>query len=527
MLVHGFLFDSAQKAPDKLASVCTDKRLRYRELEERSNQLARALMDAGVERGERVAVFLNNCGESIISMFGILKAGAAFVMVNPTTKADKLAYMLNDCGATAIITSGQLSSVVSDVETTAESLRAAVVTCGWEVSIHGALRNRRIDFEHDLVGFSTEPPRVRCIDMDLAAIIYTSGSTGRPKGVVMTHRNMVSAADSITEYLENVEDDIILNVLPLSFGYGLYQALTAVKIGATLVLEKSFAYPYQIVERVREEQVTGFPGVPTMFALLLQMTDLDPADFDAVRYVTNAGAALPPSHIARLRRLFRKARIYSMYGITECTRVTYLPPNELERRPTSVGKAMPNCETSIVDPNGNPVAPGEVGELVVRGSNVMQGYWNLPEETNKALRPGRYPWERVLHTGDLFRMDEEEYLYFVARQDDIIKSRGEKVSPREVENTIHEMAEVQEAAVVGVPDPILGAAIKAIVVKARGAPLSEADVIAHCARRLENYMVPKIVEFRDGLPKTTSGKIARAQLKADEQAAKGAAGAAL
>jgi len=523
MLLGDFLRNSARRLSPKVACVCGSTRLGYGSFDEQANRLAHALLDAGVRRGDRVVVFLDNRVEAVISIFAILKAGAAFVVVNPTTKADKLTYLVNDCGATTIITSGQLSSVVSEVETAAESLRA-VVTCGWEVSRHGTLRNRRIDFEHDLVGFSTEPPRVRCIDMDLAAIIYTSGSTGRPKGVVMTHRNMVSAADSITEYLENVEDDIILNVLPLSFGYGLYQALTAVKIGVTLVLEKSFAYPYQIVQRVREERVTAFPGVPTMFALLLQMTDLDPADFDAVRYVTNAGAALPPSHIARLRRLFRKARIYSMYGITECTRVTYLPPNELERRPTSVGKAMPNCETFIVDPNGNPVAPGEVGELVVRGSNVMQGYWNLPEETNKALRPGRHPWERVLHTGDLFRMDEEGYLYFVARQDDIIKSRGEKVSPREVENTIHELAEVQETAVVGVPDPILGAAIKAIVVKTEGARLSEADVIAHCARRLENYMVPKIVEFRDGLPKTTSGKIARAQLKADEQAAKGMGG---
>lgn len=512
MRFHDVLAQDAQRLPDKTACVCGNRRWTYGELEADANRLSHALFDLGVRRGDRVGVFLENSIEAVIAIFGILKAGAAFVVVNPTTKADKLAYVLNDCAATGIISSGALRSVLCEAVPAVDTLRGAIV-CGWDETTAWEFSVPRLDFDRDLPGYSPALPPRNCIELDLAAIIYTSGSTGRPKGVTVTHRNVISAATSITQYLENVEDDIILNVLPLSFDYGLYQVLMSALMGATLVLEKSFAYPYHIIRRIKEERVTGFPGVPTMFALLLQMKELDPADFDSVRYISNTGAAFPPAHIFRLRDLFRNARIYSMYGITECKRVAYLPPDELDRRPTSVGKAMPNCEVWIVDEDDNPVGPGEVGELVVRGPNVMQGYWNLPEETNRMLRCGPYPWERVLYTGDLFRMDEDGFLYFVARKDDIIKSRGEKVSPREVETVIHELPDVREVAVVGVPDPVLGSAVKALIVSADGASLTESEVLAHCTRRLENFMVPKHVEFRDSLPKTTSGKIARSQLQ--------------
>jgi len=514
MLVDDLLTNSAEKFPQKVACVDGDRRVPYAELDARSNRLAHALAHAGVQRGDRVGVFLDNSVESVIAIFGILKAGAAFVVINPTTKADKVVYMLNDCAANAIVVGGHFKPILQAVDTEVDSVRC-VVTCGETSPGEGAAGKPRVDFERDLAGFPAERPSRRNIDMDLAAIIYTSGSTGRPKGVTVTHLNVISAATSITQYLENTRDDVILNVLPLAFDYGLYQVLMSAKMGATLVMERSFAYPYQIVQRVKQERVTGFPGVPTIFAMLVQMKDLDPSDFDSVTYVTNTAAALPPAHILRLRDLFRKARIYSMYGVTECKRVTYLPPAELDRRPTSVGRGMPNEEVYIVDENGNRVGPGVIGELVVRGSNVMQGYWRLPEETSRVLRPGRYPWERVLCTGDLFTMDEEGYLYFVARKDDIIKSRGEKVSPREVENAIYELPEVRDVAVVGVPDPILGEAVKAVVVRADGRNISEKEIIAHCSRRLENFMVPKTVEFRDSLPTTATGKIRRATLRAE------------
>jgi acyl-CoA synthetase (AMP-forming)/AMP-acid ligase II len=353
-------------------------------------------------------------------------------------------------------------------------------------------------------------PRRRTIDIDLAALIYTSGTTGNPKGVMLTHGNMSAASTSITTYLENVEDDIILSVLPLSFDYGLYQILMAAQFGGTVVLEKSFIYPYEVIKRLKEEQATGFPIVPTISAILLQMKELENERFEHLRYLTNTAAALPVSHIRGLQKVFPGARIYSMYGLTECKRVSYLPPEELERRPTSVGKGMPNEQVYLVDENDEVITePGAIGELVVRGANVMKGYWELPEETAEMLKPGRHPWEYVLYTGDLFRMDEGGFLYFVSRKDDIIKSRGEKVSPKEVEAALYALGDVVEAAVVGIPDDVLGEAIKAFVVLKKDSKLTDKEILAHCSKNLEDFMVPKLVEFKDSLPKTSSGKITK------------------
>jgi len=347
----------------------------------------------------------------------------------------------------------------------------------------------------------------------LATIIYTSGSTGEPKGVMSAHYNMVAAAKSITQYIGNVEDDIIMDVLPLSFDYGLYQVLMAFLFGGTVVLEKSFLYPYKILEKVVEEKVTGFPLVPTMAALLLQMEDLSKFDFSHLRYMSNTAAALPVAYIRKLQSLFPHVKIFSMYGLTECKRVSYLPPDQLDKRPDSVGIPIPNEEVFVVDESGNEVPPGQVGELVIRGSNVMQGYWNAPDETAKRYRPGRYRGEALLYSGDLFKRDEEGYLYFVARKDDMIKTKGERVSPKEIENALCELEGVAEAAVIGVADEIFGQAIKAFVVQKKGAGLKEKDVVGYCSKNLEPFMVPKFVEFMDSFPKSPSGKIDKKQLK--------------
>ena len=297
-------------------------------------------------------------------------------------------------------------------------------------------------------------------------------------------------------------------MLPLSFDYGLYQAIMAARFGGALILERSFLYPWAVVNLLREERATGFPIVPTISAILLQMEEIRNEAFPDLRYITNTAAALPVSHITGLRGLFPGADIYSMYGLTECKRVSFLPPAELDRRPESVGRGMPNEQVWLVDEAGEKIEePDRIGELVVRGANVMQGYWELPEETAARLRPGKWPWEKVLYTGDLFRMDEEGFLYFVSRRDDIIKSRGEKVSPKEIEGVVYAMEGVVEAAVVGVPDEILGEAIKLFVVRREGSAIGEKDVLAHCKAHLEDFMIPSIVEFRDALPKTTTGKI--------------------
>jgi acyl-CoA synthetase (AMP-forming)/AMP-acid ligase II len=357
-----------------------------------------------------------------------------------------------------------------------------------------------------------QPPPRHAIDIDLAAIIYTSGSTGDPKGVMLTHRNMLTAATSISTYLELQEDEVILGVLPLAFDYGLYQMIMAFRTGARLVLERSFTFPTAVLKTVVAEGVTGFPGVPTIFAILAELKTKQQFDFSKIRYVTNTAAALPVKHIEVLSELFPQARIYSMYGLTECKRCTYLPPKDIQRKPTSVGIAIPNTELWIVDDQGQKVGPNVVGELVIRGATVMKGYWEKPEQTAKKLRPGPLPGEQVLHTGDLCRLDDEGYLYFVGRMDDIIKSRGEKVAPKEVEGAIYNIQGVKECAVVGVPDPILGEAVKAFVVLEQGATLTEKDILRECQGRLENFMVPKHVAFLAELPKTTTGKIKKTGL---------------
>jgi len=509
MRVEQFLRDSAQRFGDKVALVTGDARVTYRELDRASDRLAGALAARGIVRGDRVIVFMDNCREAVIAIFAALKAGAVFSPINPSTKADKLAYVINHCGARALITQDKLRAVASAALADAPSIALTVVAGAREPILSNA-----VSFEAALAADGA-PPAFPDIDLDLAMLIYTSGSTGFPKGVMMTHQNVVAAATSITTYLENTADDVILNVLPISFDYGLYQVLMAVKAGASLVLEQSFAFPQKIFAKMTAERVTGLPLVPTMAAIVLQMRDLQPNAFPHLRYVTNTAAALPPAHIARLQALFPSARLYSMYGVTECKRCTYLPPQELARRPGSVGIAIPGTEAYVVDEHGARVAPGVVGELVIRGAHVMKGYWNDPEATARALRPGPFAWEKVLHTGDLFRADADGFLYFVARKDDIIKTRGEKVSPKEVENALYALPGIREAAVVGVPDPVLGLALKAVVATDPHAKLTAHDVIRHCARHLEDFMVPKLVEFRDALPKTESGKISRRLVAAD------------
>lgn len=508
MRVEKFLEASAERFPGKTVLVVGARRITYAELDAQANRLAHALRKRGVNRGDRVVIFQKNTIEAVVSIFATLKADAIFCVVNASTKADKLAYILGNCRAKAVLTQAEIVKVAATAVEQSPSVAFTMVA-----GLGGQPATPFLKMEDEIAASPAEKPLQQGIDHDLAMIIYTSGSTGFPKGVMMTHANIVTAATSITTYLENKPEDIVLSVLPLSFDYGLYQAIMVVKFGGTLILEESFAFPQLILNKLAAEKVTGLPLVPTAAAILLQMRDLKPGSFPHLQYITNTAAALPPAHIERLQELFPTARIYSMYGLTECKRCTYLPPSELKRRPGSVGKAIPNTEVYVVDSDGKRVGPGVVGELVIRGEHVMQGYWENQAATDKCLRPGENPWEKVLYSGDLFKTDEEGFLYFVGRKDDIIKTRGEKVSPKEVENVLYALPGVREAAVVGVPDGILGMAIKAVIVQAAGAELTEAAVRLHCVQHLEDFMVPKFVEFRAELPKTDTGKIRRSQVQ--------------
>jgi acyl-CoA synthetase (AMP-forming)/AMP-acid ligase II len=442
----------------------------------------------------------------------VLKANAVVSMVNPLTKADKLAYLINDCRATALITDSHLANVYQPALERSGSVRAVIVSGSPDAQSLAKLPNG-VTWEAALAGEDRATPPARTgIDIDLAAIVYTSGSTGDPKGVMLTHRNMLTAATSVSTYLGLRETDVTLMVLPMAFDYGLYQMVMAFRVGARVVIERSFAFPAAVLNVMAKEGVTVFPGVPTIYAMLIEMSSLSSFDLSRIRMVTNTAAALPLKHIERLRELFPTAQLFSMYGLTECHRCTYLPPADLPNKPGSVGIAIPDTEMWLVDENDKRVPAGQVGQLVIRGATVMRGYWDKPEATAKKLRPGPLPGEMVLYTGDYGRMDEDGYLYFVGRMDDIIKSRGEKVAPKEVENAITNIPGVKETAVIGVPDDVLGQAVKAFVVREQGATLTEKDVQRECQSRLENFMVPKFVVFVDDLPKTTTGKIRKTGL---------------
>jgi amino acid adenylation domain-containing protein len=510
-MLHTHLERAADHWPDRVAVVANATELTYRELDDAANRLARALVAAGVEPGDRVAIFLDNRSETVVAIYAVLKAGAAFMMVNPTTKSQKLVHLLEHAGARAIVLPAAALERARDDLAALEHLRVAVTLDGGPVQIGERLAALSWRDVHE--SYPADRLESRGIDLDLAALLYTSGSTGEAKGVMLTHLNITSATESIATYLELTASDVIFTVLPLSFGYGLTQLFPAIMVGARVILEKGMVFPHATLTRMATSGATGFAMVPTGASVLLGL-DLSKYDLTRLRYITNAGAGLPPDLTRRVRRALPHVRLFLMYGQTECLRASYLEPDQVDRRPDSVGRGIPNQELLIVDEAGTPVGADTVGELVVRGPHVMAGYWRCPEETARKLRPGRYPGERVLFTSDLFRRDSDGYYYFVARQDDIIKSRGEKVSPREVENVLYALPGVVEAAVVGVPDPLLGQAVKAFVVLAPGASLEPRDVLRHCATHLEDYMVPAAVEFRQELPKNERGKIVKRELTA-------------
>jgi amino acid adenylation domain-containing protein len=511
VLLEGLLERSAQRLPDKVGLVAGDRRVTFGELDARANGLAHELVALGVERGDRVALCLDDNVDTVVGLFGALKAGAAFVSINPGVKQKKLAYILDDSGAKVLCIGGPKAGAWKDDLAPRERLRAIVVPGEKKPEIGGGKTVATWTQEP-----KPAPPPKRCVDLDLAALLYTSGSTGHPKGVMLAHKNVLAAIDSIVEYLGNREEDVLFNVLPLSFGYGLTQLFAAIQVGARFVAEKGIVFPAATLGKMAEEKATGFAMVPTIAAVLLGL-DLSQFDLASLRYVTNAGAGLPVAYAKKFREALPKVDLVCMYGQTECFRVSYLDAKEVDRKMGSVGKGIPNQEHLVVDDQGRPVPPGTPGELIVRGSHVMKGYWGMPEESAKKLAPvaafgpvgGLDP---VLHTGDLFRTDDEGYLYFVSRKDDIIKAKGEKVSPREVEDVLHQMEGVAEAAVVGVPDPVFGEAVKAVVVLKEGVTLDARKVQLHCSKNLEDYMVPTLVEFRDAMPKNDHGKIDKREL---------------
>jgi acyl-CoA ligase (AMP-forming) (exosortase A-associated) len=508
-LVHHMLERSALRFAGEEAFVCGERRLTFGEVQQRVAALGRGLREAGVGRGDRVGVLLEPSVELPLSILAVSKAGGVFVPVNAALTPNQVAHIAADCSMKALILGAERLRALSQVLEQTRSLEF-VVAVGESA---GCVDRPEYAFDELQKAGAPESWEERCIGHDLAALLYTSGSTGKPKGVMVSHDQLMAGASIVSTYLEIGERDRLLAVLPFSFDAGLNHLMTSIQQGAALVM-MSFRFGREIVDVWARERITGMGGVPSLWNLIAQPSSgLHRREFPQLRYISNTGGAMPQKVLSVLRERLVGTRIYLMYGLTEAFRSTYLPPEELDRRPTSMGRAIPNTEILVLNESGERCKPGEVGELVHRGPTVSMGYWGQPELTARVLRP--HPLlapdvaaaERVCYSGDLVKMDEDGFLYFVGRRDALIKSAGYRISPTEVEEVLFESGKLRGAAVIGLPDEVLGQVIKALVVPREGVDVQGEELVDFCAGRLPRYMVPKFVEIVDDLPKTTSGKV--------------------
>ncbi len=509
-LVHHMLRTSAVRFPDKEALLHGATRLSYRQVADQCAGLAIGLRTAGLERGDRVGIFLDPSIPQVLSIFGVSEAGGVYVPINQVLFPDQVAHIARDCGMTALITTRAKLATLLPVLKGIPTLKFVVLDL--EISSEECSLPVRV-FDQLCRLPCREPWREASIERDLAAILYTSGSTGKPKGVMLSHAQIMAGASIVSNYLEITDQERILAVLPFSFDAGMNQLTTAFQQGATLVLT-TFVFAREIVQMLAKEKITGLAGVPTLWSLLAQpASTLHKTALPHLRYITNTGGAMPQPVLKTLRQVLPATKVVLMYGLTEAFRSTYLPPDELDRRPTSMGKAIPDTEILVVTENGEPCKPGEVGELIHRGPTVSMGYWGQPELTAKVLRPHPFlpkeigDQERVCYSGDLVRMDEEGFLYFIGRRDTMIKSSGFRISPTEVEEALFSCGKLKGVAVIGVPDEVLGQTIKAFAVLREGETLKPDELIAYCGEKLPRHMVAKTVEIVTDLPKTSSGKV--------------------
>jgi acyl-CoA ligase (AMP-forming) (exosortase A-associated) len=509
-LIHHMLTDSARRSPEKEALVHGEHRLSYREVGRRVAGLASGLKQAGLARGDRLGIYLEASIPQVISIFAASQAAGVFVPINAALFPEQVAHIAKDCTMTGLITTPEKLAALAEVLPQIQSLKFIVVT---STSAASGLTLPVLRFEDLCMTEVSSIDHDLCIEKDLAAILYTSGSTGRPKGVMLSHANVTAGSSIVSTYLGITEGDRILAVLPFSFDAGMNQLMTAFHQGGTLVLI-NFLFAREIVQILLKERITGLAGVPTMWSLLAQPNStLQRQTMPDLRYITNTGGAMPQTVLRVLRQALPTTRVFLMYGLTEAFRSTYLPPEELDCRPTSIGKAIPDTEILVINEEGKLCKPGEVGELIHRGPTVSLGYWARPEDTDRVLRPNPLlppemgNCERVCYSGDLVKMDADGFLYFIGRRDTMIKSSGFRISPTEVEEVLFSSGKLRGAAVIGVPDDALGQTVKAFVVPKDGAPVLSEELLTHCGEKLPRYMVPKAIEILEELPRTSSGKV--------------------
>ena len=507
-LVNQLLEQQAECMPDKTAVIQNNTKYTYAFLEKLSNRFANWLLLSKVKPGDRVLIFGENSFELICAIFGTLKAGAVFIPMHPETPSGKLEYILTDCLPSAILIDPHLRDKHACLKRIKH--KPVLITSG---TINEKKDPGLFSWE-TLQSFDDKPPPVTSTTDDLAAVIYTSGSTGLPKGVMELHRNIVFAVSAINSILKNNSEDIILNGLPFSFDYGLYQIFLAFQAGAALVVERDFSVPIAIPRLIKMHKVTGFPGVPSIFAMLLRSRLLERIKLPDLRYITSTGDVFPKAYILELQKLFPGVDIFPMYGLTECKRVSIMPMGKLKGHESTVGLPLPGTHVFIINRNGSQVSDGETGELVVSGPHVMAGYWNDPEETALRFRKNVNTGDIELYTGDIFRRKEDGYLYFVGRDETFIKKHGQKISLVEIENIITEFDGIAEVAAVGVSEPEYGESVCVFVSRYESSNLTAKDISEQCRHFLTSIEIPKNIIILDkSIPRNSNGKIDRARLR--------------
>ncbi len=519
-LLHSLLTNQAQKRPDKIALESKKDKLSYKELDAYTSAFAGGYNKMQLPKGSRVGVFLPKQIETVTAFFGTLKAGGCIVPINPVLKAAQIQHILCDCDISILVTSqARLKQLTNHLPACKALQKIVVIDLNSENESDDTLTTEVVSwYAFTQVNTSYETDNI--IESDLAAIFYTSGSTGKPKGVVLTHHNMYVGAESVAKYLKNSENDRILAVLPFSFDYGFSQLTTAMLRGATVIL-LDYLLPKDVVKTLEKTQATGLAGVPPLW---MQITKLAwPETIKShLRYITNSGGAMPQTTLALLQDKLPNTDIYLMYGLTEAFRSTYLPPEQVNIRPTSMGKAIPNAEIFVINSNNEECEPGEEGELVHRGPLVAQGYWNDPEKTAQRYKPlppslsdGRTVTELAVWSGDAVIKDEEGYLYFVSRTDEMIKTSGYRVSPTEIEESLLQLNSISEAVALGIPHPELGQAIVVTVTSPDKDDNLVKDILANLKKQLPPYMLPQKIFVHDTLPRNANGKFDRKKLYLD------------
>ncbi|MDJ0741211.1 MAG: acyl-CoA ligase (AMP-forming), exosortase A system-associated [Gammaproteobacteria bacterium] len=512
-LLHQLITESARRSADAPALLFKQEQLTYAALRDRVARVASGLRGLGVQRDERVAVYLPKQFETVTAMFGSMAAGGVFVPVNPILKPEQVGHILRDCATRVLITSVDRAALLADTLRECPDLGYLILT--GDADDTPALDDGLVVQPWDYMLGEPQFPASARIDADIAAILYTSGSTGRPKGVVLSHHNMFAGAQSVATYLENTAADRLLAVLPFSFDYGLSQLTTAFYVGASVVL-MDYLLPRDVIRAVARYGVTGLAAVPPLWNQLAGLDWPDEA-VASLRYITNSGGAMPVATTQGLRAALPNTSVYLMYGLTEAFRSTYLPPDQVDARPESMGRAIPNAEILVVRPDGSECDVDEPGELVHRGALVALGYWNDREKTDIRFKPapgqpdGLPNPELAVWSGDRVRRDAAGYLYFIGRDDEMIKTSGYRVSPGEVEEVVFQIDDVEQAVAFGAPHPQIGSGI-VLVAQCQAERVSADDIAAHCRLHLPLYMLPGHIHIAEQLPRNPNGKIDRKSL---------------